>query len=208
MKQKVLSFYLILFIQTLQAQPTKQLYFGLYTAGYIEQYSAIITAPYYRNLNYYTLSFRPKIGYQYNNITVGAIGSYTFHTNTFQNLEPTWGIGYFGKYHFGKTNMKNIPIKWLKQPIPIKWFAEWRHTFDNGYYESIPDWRRIKRVTSTNSMVLQVGGDVFFGKCFSLGLSAGIGYTDFFKDANQPELGKKYKMTPHSTLTFQYHLNL
>jgi hypothetical protein len=182
-----------------------QIYFGLYTSGHIEQYSPIATAPYYIDLNYYTISFLPKIGYQYKNITVGGIASYTFHKNTFQNLEPTFGIGYFCKYHFGKTEIKH---KWLKQPILMKWFVEWRQIINNGYYERAPDWRMRKVSTATHLKVLQVGGDLFLSKSFSVGMGVGVGAIQFLDDVQNPSAGKHYTILPNATLTFQYNLKL
>jgi hypothetical protein len=184
------------------------IYLGLYTTGHIEQYTAIATAPYYIELNYYTISFVPKMGYQYKKMTLGCIGSYTFHKNTFQHLESTLGVGYFLKYHFGKGELKHIPLKWLKQPIPIQWFAEWRQIVTNGYYQRVPDWRMRKVSTQTNFMSLQVGGDFCFGKSFSLAIGTGVGAMQFLKDAQNPAAGKRYSIRPHGTVTYQYHFKL
>lgn len=205
MKNKLLSL-LILFLlnlNTLKAQNETSIYIGLYTDGSIETYSPFITSPYFTKLRYSTLFFHPKIGYQFKEITLGFIGTYAFHKNTFQTLEPVLGYGYFAKLNFLKKRI--TPSK----KLAIQCFIEWRHVIEDGYYVSLPDfWHRAKAQSQTTYLTAQGGLDLLLPKSFSIGLGIGVGSSNFLKDYQNLEGEKIIKTRIFGTLTLQYNLKL
>jgi hypothetical protein len=205
MKRIVLIFAVILLqLNALKAQDSVKLYLGLYTAGAIESYSKYITEPYYKNLNYYTLSFIPKVGVEYRHITAGIMGAYTFHTNTLESLESLWGGGYFLKYNF----LKKATKKNLDKKFQFDYFVEWRHLVNEGYYVPIQDWRRAKIKTPITYLSLQVGLDIKLPNSWSIALGSGIGSTNFLKNPQDINGEKRFKIKPYGTLTIQHKFKL
>lgn len=184
----------------LKAQDSLKLYLGLYTAGTIEQYSKYITKPYYKDLNYYTISFIPKIGVQFRHITLGLMGSYTFHKNTLESEPSLWGGGYFLRYNFLK--------KQGKRKIKFDYFVEWRHLITDGYYIPVADWRRTKIEVPVTYLSIQAGLEIRLFKSFSLAPSAGLGSTNFLKNPQDANSDRRLSIKPYGTLTIQYHLKL
>lgn len=200
--KKILFLFAIILLQqkALEAQDSIKLYLGLYTSGTVEQYSKYVTVPYYKNLNYYTISFIPKVGVQLKHITTGLIGGYTFHENTFQSLESLWGGGYFLKYNWLK--------KQKKRQIKFDYFLEWQHLVQDGYYVPVANWRRIKIKTPTTYLSLEAGLDIKFYKAFSIALSAGLGSSNLLSNPMDSHSDKPIKIIFSQTLTLQYHLKL
>lgn len=205
MKNKLL-FLLILFLlnlNTLKAQNKTSIYIGLYTDGFIETYSPSVTSPYFTKLHYTSLFFHPKIGYQFKKITCGFVGTYAFHKNTLQTLEPVWGYGYFAKLNL--FTKKITPSK----KLTIQCFIEWRHVIENGYYVSLADfWHRAKVQSQTTYLTAQGGLDLLLPKSFSIGLGLGVGSSNFLKDYQNLEGEKIIKTRIFGTLTLQYNLKL
>ena len=185
-------------------QDRGSLYLGLYSGGTIEQFSRRVTAPYFTDLNYYTITLYPKLGYSYKNITIGALCSYTFHKNTFESLEPTWGYGYFIKYKYLKKNRTS------DKKISLQFFGEWQHYVDGGYYVPLPPdyWHRTKIYSQVTTFSLQGGFDILFPKSFSIGLGMGVGAFNTLKEPFNPESGRPFRVRPFGTVTFQYNLKL
>ena len=203
MKKYTLLFIALFFINTIQGQDKGSIYVGLYSWGTGEFYSKYVTPPLYRDLRYYTISLFPKLGYRYRSVTLGLIGSYTFHKNTFETLEPSLGYGYFIKYNYLK---KNIP---LAKKISAQFFAEWLHTIQDGYYVGLPtDWHRIK-VHSPTTYYSALGGlDISLPKSFSISLGVGVTAYNLLIDPTNPQSAKPFKYTFGSAITLQYNLKL
>ena len=190
-------------MNTAQAQNKGSIYVGLYFWGTTEFYAKYVTPPLYRDLRYYTVSVFPKLGYKYKSITVGLIGSYTFHKNTFETLEPSLGYGYFIKYNYLKKNMH------VANKISAQFFAEWLHTVQDGYYVgSSTDWHRIKVHSSTTYYSALVGFDVSLPRSFSISLGGGITAYNLLTDYTNPQSAKPFKCTFGSAITLQYNLKL
>jgi hypothetical protein len=179
-------------LNNLFAADTTRLYLGLYTAGTIEQYSKFVTNPYDKNLNYYTISFIPKVGIQFKQLTLGLMTSYTFHKNTLESKESLWGGGYFLK-------------KILRKKNKFDYFLEWRHLVNDGYYVPIANWRRMKVKTPTSYISLQIGIDAMLPKAFSISLGMGLGSSNFLTDPFDTNSDKKTQIRPYGTITLQYN---
>ena len=203
MKKLALLFITVFFVNTAQAQNKGSIYVGAYSWWTTEFYAKYVTPPLYRDLRYYTVSVFPKLGYKYKGITVGVIGSYGFHKNTFETLEPCLGYGYFVKYNYLK---KNIP---LISKISAQFFAEWLHTVQDGYYVgSATDWHRIKVHSQTTYYSALGGLDISLPKYFSISLGMGVTAYNLLTDPTNPQSAKPFRYTLGSAITLQCNLNL
>ena len=181
---------------------SKGLYFGVYSAGYIRDWSEV-KPPYYQHLRWTNISLFPKIGYRFNkHLTAGVIGNYSFFNSSFGNAEPSWGGGYFLKYTFRKSSDTSSFNKRLS------YFVEFQHIFYDGYYVLENDIIPKKIDKTLNNPIIQIGFDIKVHKKkeFYIGLSGGLGIKKYYKNYQVPEEGERSQIKPFGLVTFQYNL--